>query len=190
MKVRLNADTCALAIVVAAQTYGDHPMQAMTARSGMRRRSIAAAAHALAEGTGAEIAQVCGVLGTSVATFKTAERENTLPFLQARHAAFVAIAPGVQARWDAPERPKAKAADHRDAIKEALDRRKAKGLVVRVGGCRAHLHLKDFDGVCAEEIVPGRLFCAPHCRAMGQKDTPVDLAPAVMPARYSERSVG
>ena len=51
------------------------------------------------------------------------------------------------------------------------------------GGCRAHLHLKDFGSSCDQQTVPGRLFCPEHCRAMGQKDTPVQIGPATMARR-------
>ncbi len=204
MTIELNADTCALAVVVAAQSYGDHPVKALTTHRGMLRRSLAAAAHALVEGTGADVAQVCGVLGSSVATFKAAERDNALSFQIARHAAFKAIAPNIRARWDRPLQPSAPAptaapVDHSAAIREALQRRRSAVVVVGVeqdkanltragaGGCRWHLHSSIAETVCDEPVVRGRLFCTEHCVATGQKTTPVELAPAVMPARYCDR---
>lgn len=45
---------------------------------------------------------------------------------------------------------------------------------------------KEADPVCAETRVRGRLFCADHCLAIGQKATPVDLAPPVMPSTYRD----
>lgn len=94
--------------------------------------------------------------------------------------------------------------DHRPAIAEALARRRAQAAScsfevvgveadkagIGLGGCcwppKGVVSAMD-DPTCDEKAVPGRLFCVDHCRAVGQKDTPVVLSTPDMPQRFAER---
>ena len=93
------------------------------------------------------------------------------------------------------------AVDHTDAIKAALAKRRDRGFTVvgveadkarlRTGAGGCHWPLGAPAGAedvspCHEENVPGRLFCPLHCRAVGQKDTPVDLGAPVLPSAYRD----
>ena len=119
-------------------------------------------------------------------------------------AATVMPTPGIAVSTPAkPPAPVAAkpAVDHTAAIKAALEKRRDRGFtVVGVetdkahlkaghGGC--HWHLKAPAGVrnglpCHDDVVPGRLFCSAHCRAVGQKDTPVVLDAPVLPESYRD----
>ncbi len=81
-------------------------------------------------------------------------------------------------------------ADHTPAIREALARRASLPAAPKrtADACRWPLDIPDMkaEPLCRETRVLGRLFCPKHCRAVGQKDTPVDLSAPVLPASYRD----
>lgn len=183
----LTADLCATAVVTAARAYGDHPICVLEAKRGLPRRSLASAARALSDRTGATAEAVCKVLGLSWATYQVAARKETGAYLKAVWSADHALQPLLD-QVPAPAAPSpvvveaAPAAyDHRPMIAAALAR-------------RAHVAPRVVDGVrpittegclwplgdpaepdfhrCGAEAVAGRNYCAGHCKAAGQKPTP------------------
>lgn len=212
MTVRLTADICAQAIVAACGVYETAPLKAFDCLRGPGRSALMAAASAAQKVTCASREQTARVFGVHPVSLARCEREGKPQFLKAAAAAWLAIdIEDVKAASPAPapkpSKPvKAPAVDHRPAIAEALARHREKMasraiVVVGVeadkasigaGGCcwppKGVVAVAD-EPICNDPAVPGRLFCSAHCLALGQKDTPVALAPAQMPQRYSERPV-
>lgn len=208
--VRLTADLCAQAIVASCRVYGADPLKVMAASRG-GRLPLVPAALAILKVTGVTrltLKRVLGVANTSLVRHETAPPPLSQ---EAQTAAWVAMdapedtsetasaAPAPARPEAAPTPSRAVVVDHTPAIKAALARRRERSIDVvgaivpkpanGEGLCHwptgAPLGAQD-DPTCDADVVPGRLFCAAHCRALGQKDTPVALAPAVMPAGYRD----
>lgn len=91
MTIALTADLCAAAIVAAARSTGNHPIQALMAKGGRVRQSLAPAARALVAYSGLPPAHVCGVLNLKPASYSSAIRENRASFQTAFTAAVMAL---------------------------------------------------------------------------------------------------
>lgn len=210
MSLPLTADLIAAAVVASARSYGDHPIRAFEAKAGPLRRSLAPAIGALAqEGVGLA-PDLCRIIGVNSKTYYGAAKSETPAFQAAYSAAARAIrkaqpagmvvAPppvGLKTPRPAPRpattpAPAKPAVDHTSAIKQALARRQAAAVLSSPDTCAWP---KGGSGMiaedpCGERAVQGRLYCPAHCRRLGQKDTPVLLGPAEMPARYTDRATG
>lgn len=208
--VRLTADLCAEAIVASCRVYGADPLKVMAASRG-GRVPLVPAALAILKVTGVTrltITRVLGVANTSLVRHEAAPPPLSREAQTAAWAAMdagddqvekIAAAPGRAEAEAGPAPSRTVVVDHTAAIKAALARRRERSIEVvgaiapkpanGEGLCHwptgAPIGAQD-DPTCDEVVVPGRLFCAAHRRALGQKDTPVALAPAVMPAGYRD----
>lgn len=88
---------------------------------------------------------------------------------------------------DIPPAPKV---DHTAVIREAMKRREgARRPAARSPSMCSwpnQVPGREAEPLCRETRVQGRLFCPDHCRAVGQKDTPVSLGQAVLPRTYRD----
>lgn len=203
-EIHLTAELCAQAIVAACRVYGVDPLRCVQVKRGAGRSPLIAAAVAVQKITGAQRIVIARVLDVSPPSMARAVRDDVAPFSAAVAAAWSAVdtSPTTEALTlkAAVKAMPAPVVDHTAAIKAALDRRRVAATVVGVekdraalgggaGGCHwplANTEARRKEAPCQETAVSGRLFCPEHCRAVGQKDTPVELAPVVMPAGYRD----
>jgi hypothetical protein len=216
MAVRLTADLCAQAIVASCGVYGSDPLKVLSAKTNGRAALVPAAiAVQKVTGVGRDvIIRVFGVANTSLDRHEKDATHKSLSAQSAAWSAMDVpedhdtpdpvppLAPIVRRPAAAIAPVVAKpAVDHTAAIKAALEKRREKGFpVVGVEADKARLKAgrglchwplgapagAQNDPACHDDVVPGRLFCADHCRAVGQKDTPVVLDAPVLPASYRD----
>lgn len=151
MSVPLTAHLCAVAIVAAANAYGDDPVRAVEAKRGVLRRALMAAATALVAQTGQKPSTVCRILSIHLSSYSRSSREDDIGFRTAVRSATRYLSKAIPHPMEelAPPQPETSEAatlvvpeparvDHTPAIAEALRRRKAAGQVqVTVVGVEA-----------------------------------------------------
>jgi hypothetical protein len=98
-----TADLCARAIVAAARIYCDDPLIALASKRGHRRRSLSAAAHAIAQVTAKPQTRVSMALGIGLNTVSHAKAVGGDVFLTAVTQALLAV--GGAAAALAPSEP-------------------------------------------------------------------------------------
>lgn len=191
----LTADLCATAIVAAARSFGDDPVEALMSprsRSNPKRRSLASAALAVITVTKCSRAGLCTILGIDYFGL------SHVPKQAARKAAFDAalaalgVEPVLKAPTVAPPAPPKAVTetkppiDHTDTIRDALRRRQASGVataVVAIDAAKASAtatgcswpigdpRSPDFRQ-CGADRLEGRMYCAEHLKAAGMKVGP------------------
>ena len=211
-EIHLTADLCAQAIVAAARVYDVDPLRWAEVKRGPSRSALIAAAVAVEKITGRSRKDIAAVFGCPPTSLWGAEHRRD-PFSAAVNAAWSAVDVSEVRELEAAIRATPPAAiptapepakivvDHTAAIKAAMARRRVAAVTVvgvekdraalggGAGGCHwplAGTTARLSEKPCQAEAVSGRLFCADHCRAVGQKDTPVELAPAVFPTGYRD----
>lgn len=101
---RLTADLVACAVVGAARSYGDDPVEAMTAQSGMMKRSLAPAIEGLARATGVTRRRAAAVLGVMEVSLSRAKARGGERYGAAVAAAEAAVRAGPMAVADTEPR--------------------------------------------------------------------------------------
>ena len=142
MSVPLTAHLCAVAIVAAANAYGDDPVRAVEVKRGVLRRALMAAATALVAQTGQKPSTVCRVLSIHLSSYSRSGREDDIGFRTAVRSASGYLSKAIPHPMDAAAGPEPEISatavlavqeparvDHTPAIAEAMRRRKAAGKV-------------------------------------------------------------
>jgi hypothetical protein len=211
----LTADICARGVIAAAQYLGYDPIKAAQAQRGPLRTAVTAAAVAAQRFSGRPRGVVARIYDVQPNSLARCERVSTKGFDRAcerAEAAMMAAAsvqpaealPPATVRapaWEintvagpapAPvlDIPPAPKVDHMAAIREAMKRREgaARAPVRSQSMCDWPNNLpgQEAEPLCRETRVQGRLFCPKHCRAVGQKDTPVALSAPELPRSYRD----
>jgi hypothetical protein len=92
MTAPLTAEIFARAIIAAAVSWGDSPIEAMTTKHKLKRRAMAPAAIGVSQSTGVSLERVAGVLGLKCSNVFTAAERASPGFTKARDAAAEAVA--------------------------------------------------------------------------------------------------
>jgi hypothetical protein len=98
----LTAELFARAVVASARSYGDDPIKAIEAKTGILRRCLAPAVVGIAGATREDLRGVCTVLGLRLNTTKAAISHNSRYFVQAESAAMAAVRAYMAAPFSAP----------------------------------------------------------------------------------------
>lgn len=85
--VPLTADLVARAVIAAAQVYGDSPERAFSAKRGLPRRCLAAAADGIMEATSCSVAAISRTLGIERTSIARGARKGGAGFRAASRAA-------------------------------------------------------------------------------------------------------
>lgn len=108
-----SADLYARAIIAAALNYGDDPVAALEARSGIARRCLAPAITGLARGSKKTLAPICAALGYDLTSISRARSSSPERFEKAQASAEEAVRYALRtielAQRQAPAAPRAPA---------------------------------------------------------------------------------